>query len=99
MLDSAEFPLQKCLELEGAYQFPQPELVEKVRPREFRSSGFVKVVRPCWLTKEDVFAVSVQLADIDGITLTKHLVVSLISKVYNPVGLESPLTITAKLIL
>ncbi|XP_056647358.1 uncharacterized protein LOC130452026, partial [Diorhabda sublineata] len=96
ILDSAKFPLRK-------WTSNRTEIFENLN-LDLSSSEFMikngsstKTLGVFWFSLEDVFSYSANKLSIK--TYTKRSILSIISQVFDPLGLIAPVTITAKILL
>jgi hypothetical protein len=86
------------------FQSSSPELKELFKQHDFHvqssdSETFTKVLGIIWILEEDCISIP-SIADLScPCPLTKRMMLSLVSKVYDPLGLASPLVISAKLMI
>lgn len=99
-LMQAKFPLRKYVSNSKEFltEF-LPEQVEKLRPVSSASSGTVKILGLQWYPEEDEFRISFKAVDLSNVKLTKQVVASLIARVFDPLGLVSPILIRGKILL
>lgn len=95
----AGFPLRK-------YVANHPQILERVQPENLAQPNFqttfnaesVSVLGITWNPEEDVFSIKLNLLpEVDAVT--KKIILSQISRTFDPLGFVAPLVIRAKLIL
>ncbi|XP_072761230.1 uncharacterized protein [Anoplolepis gracilipes] len=91
-------PLQKCISNHPAILGSIPsEQQAKSTSIQFEDSTMIHVLGLCWNSLSDTFQFSV--ASSIQSTVTKRIILSTIAKVFDPLGLLAPVTITAKIIM
>ncbi len=99
---AASLPLRK-------YMANQPPVLATVNPADIADSNFlqfsnnlqsISVLGLTWNPKEDLFQIKTNLRESDiPDQITKRIILSQVSRTFDPIGFISPITIRAKIIL
>lgn len=78
-----------------------PELIERAEKRSFGPKGVISLLGLQWKSTTDEFKFKLQLRSDNSFipNLTKRILLSEISRIFDPMGILSPVTVRAKLIL
>ncbi len=75
------------------------KLVDSLKTVEFNNSEEISVLGLKWMPEDDLLAVKLNSEKLTCTKFTRRNVLSLISKIFDPLGLLAPVTVTGKIIV
>ncbi len=100
-LATVKFPLVKyASNISEVLSSHEVSFVDKQKTVEFNNADTLSLLGLSWTPRTDQLGVSIKCSEVESqIGSTKRTILSFVSKIFNPLGILSPVTVTGKILI